>query len=117
LAFTGSRVKENPHPHSPSGEKEKKKKKRKEKKKKTTKASTWCGKISRKPCPKLQINLLDLWQHVLKINFTASGSLFNPKPNSLCGARARQLPHPKGSREEGGRGPLPLGATGLGLQT
>lgn len=81
---------------------------------KNTKANTWCSKISHKPCLKLQRNLLDLWQHVLKINLMASGSLFKPKPNSFGGARARQLPHPKKRGGEGvGSGPPPPGVTGL----
>jgi hypothetical protein len=49
LAFTGSRVKENPHPHSPSGEKEKKKKKEKKRKKKLQKQAPGVARFHASP--------------------------------------------------------------------
>jgi len=86
-----------------------------ERKKKKTKPNTWCSKISRMHCLRQRRNLLDLWQHILKINLIAFRFLFKLEPNSFCGARHLPPTPRRLCREMKATvlSPVPLGVTGL----
>ena len=86
-----------------------------ERKKKKKKPNTWCSKISRMHCLRQWRNLLDLWQHILKINLIAFRFLFKLEPNSFCGARHLPPTPRRLCREMKATvlSPVPLGVTGL----
>lgn len=85
------------------------------KEKKNTKQNTWCSKISCMHCLRQRRNLLDLWQHILKINLIAFRFLFKLEPNSFCGARHLPPTPRRLCREMKATvlSPVPLGVTGL----
>lgn len=78
--------------------------------KKNTKQNTWRSRISCMHCLRQHRNLLELWQHILKINLIAFRFLFKPEPHSFCGAR--HLPPPQGDSSGKGKqwffSPVPL---------